>query len=241
VALAGIPAKALACIPIKLAQDRNKLNMDKPAMDKPATTWKEIKQKIELQNKQISSLNKDLSLTLSQLQLTLSRLKSQNKKANQTMSQSPQDIAWLEKRRRLLKAIADHAPFSIRKDLTISALLSLALESLPECPQTTKQEWLKDAVDSCLSGIQRTVLKEVSWPDAIEVPRRLPVPIALAEGRAPGPGDASVHGCVYGGFTRNGDPSRWHWRLEHYQLLENSGLTHWLPFDAECLPLRVEP
>jgi hypothetical protein len=56
-------------------------------MDKPATTWKELRQKIESQNKQLSLLlsdlkltNKDLSLTLSQLQLTLSRLKSQNKK-----------------------------------------------------------------------------------------------------------------------------------------------------------------
>ncbi len=157
------------------------------------------------------------------------------------MSLSLQDIAWLEKRRRLLKAIADHAPFSARKDLTISALLSLALESLPECPQTTKQEWLKDAVGSCLRGIQRTVLKEVSWPDAIEVPRRLPVPIALADGRGPGLGDASGNGYVYGGFTRHGDPSRWHWHFRHYFKLEDDGYTHWLPHDVECLPLRVEP
>jgi small-conductance mechanosensitive channel len=241
---------ALAGMPVKLTQDRNKLNMDKPV-----TTEKELRQKIESQNerissqnkrisllnKQTSSLNKDLSLTLSQLQLTLSRLKSQNKKTNQTMSQSPQDIAWPEKQRRLLKAIADHAPFAIREDLTISALLSLALESLPECPQATKQEWLKNAVDSCLRGIQRTVLKEASQPDAIEVPRLLPVPIALAGGREPGPSDASRIGLVYGGFTRHWDPLRWHWHLTHYQLLENSGYTHWLPFDAECLPLRVEP
>ena len=157
------------------------------------------------------------------------------------MPQSPQDIAWLEKRKRLLKAIADHAPFTIRKDLTISALLSLALESLPECPQTTKQEWLKDAVDSCLRGIQLAVLKEISWPDAIEVPRRLPVPISLADGRKPGPSDASPIGLVYCGATLCGDQSRWHWRLEHYLLLKNGGYTHWLPFDVECLPLRVEP
>jgi hypothetical protein len=129
----------------------------------------------------------------------------------------------------------------ITEDGTLSALLSLALESLPECPPTTKQEWLKDAVDSCLRGIQRTVLKEISWPDAIEVPRRLPVPIALADGRDPGPSDASVHGCVHAGVIDPLDPSRWRWRLEHYQLLENSGYTHWLPLDVECLPLRVEP
>jgi hypothetical protein len=152
-----------------------------------------------------------------------------------------QDIAWLERQKRLLKAIADHAPFTTRKDLTISKLLSLALESLPECPSTTKQAWLKDAVDSCLRGIQRTVLKEVSWNGAIEVPRRLPVPIALADGRNPDPSETSHHGCVYGGVTFELDPSRWHWRLEYYELLKNNGFTHWLPFDVECLPVRVEP
>jgi hypothetical protein len=157
------------------------------------------------------------------------------------MSLSLQDIARREMQRRLLRAIAAHAPFSIRKDLTISALLSLALESLPECPQTTKQEWLKDAVHSCLRGIQRTVLKEVSWPDPIEVPRRLPVPIALADGRYPGPGDASDNGCVYGGVTLRRDPSRWQWHFTHYLLLEHGGFTHWLPHDVECLPARVQP
>ena len=158
------------------------------------------------------------------------------------MSLSLQDIAWLEMQRRLLKAIADHAPFAIRKDLTISALLSLALESIPECPQATKQEWLKNAVDSCLRGIKRTVLKEVSWPDAIEVPRRLPVPIALADGREPGPSDASDHGYVYGGMTFGAkDPLRWQWVLTHYLSLDNCSFTHWLPPDVECLPLRVEP
>jgi hypothetical protein len=156
------------------------------------------------------------------------------------MGQSLQNIALLERERRLLKAIADHAPFSIRKDLTISALLSLALESLPECPLTTKQAWLKDAVDSCLRGIMRTVLKEVSWPDAIEVPRRLPVPISLADGHYPGPSDASDNGCVYGG-NRGKGRRRWHWHFTHYTLLENGGFTHWLPPDVECLPAKVEP
>ena len=157
------------------------------------------------------------------------------------MSQSLQDIAWLERQKRLLKAIADHAPFTTRKDLTISALLSLALESLPECPETTKQEWLKNAVDSCLRGIQRTVLKEVSWLDVIEVPRRLPVPIALASGHYPSPSDTSGDDWVYGGVASCGDPSRWHWRFTHYLLLESGGFTHWLPPDVECLPVRVEP
>jgi hypothetical protein len=64
VALAGIPVKDLACIPIKPTQNRNQLNMDKPAMDKPVTTWKELRQKIESQNKQISLENKELSLLL---------------------------------------------------------------------------------------------------------------------------------------------------------------------------------
>ena len=67
------------------------------------------------------------------------------------------------------------------------------------------------------------------------------MPIALVDERKPGPGDASRIGLVYGGFIRHGDPSRWHWRLEHGLLLENGGYTHWLPFDVECLPLRVEP
>ena len=157
------------------------------------------------------------------------------------MSESLQDIARLERQRRLLKAIADHAPFPIRKDLTISVLLSFALESLPECPQTAKQAWLKDALDSCLRGIQNAVMKEISWPDAIEVPRRLPVPISLADGHCPGPSDASENGCVYGGVTLRRDPLRWHWHFTHYALLESSGFTHWLPPDVECLPARVEP
>jgi hypothetical protein len=210
-------------------------------MGKPVTTEKELRQKIESQNKQISLLNKDLSLTLSQLQLTLSRLKSQNKKTNQTMPQSPQDIVWFKRQKRMLEAIADHAPFTIRKDLTISKLLSLALESLPGWPETTKQAWLKDAVDSCLRGIQRTVLKEVSWPDAVEAPRRLPVPIPLASGHYPSPSDASGNGLVYGGVTLRGDPLRWHWHFTYYLLLESGGFTHWLPPDIECLPVRVEP
>lgn len=151
-----------------------------------------------------------------------------------------QDIVWFERQKRLLKAIADHAPFIIRKDLTISKLLSLALESLPECPETTKQEWLKNAVDSCLRGINRTVLKEVSWPDAVEAPRRLPVPIALADGREPGSSDASAYGCVHAGVIDALDPSRWHWHFTHYLLLESDGFTHWLPPDVECLPARVE-
>jgi hypothetical protein len=151
-----------------------------------------------------------------------------------------QDIVWFKRQKRILEAIADHAPFTTRKDLTISALLSLALESLPECPQATKQEWLKNAVDSCLRGINRTVLKEVSWPDAIEVPRRLPVPIALADGHNPDSSDASDNGYVYGGVASCVDPLRWYWHLEPYQFLKNSGFTHWLPFDVECLPVRVE-
>lgn len=160
------------------------------------------------------------------------------------MSKSLQKYAYLKKQRRLLKAIADHAPFSNRKDLTISALLSFALESLndksPECPQTIKQAWLKDALDSCLRGIQRTVMKEVAWPDAIEVPRRLPVPFSLAGGDYPGPRDASDNGCIYGGITLYRDPSRLHWRFVHYTLLESGGFTHWLPPDVECLPTKVE-
>jgi hypothetical protein len=170
---------------------------------------------------------------------TITTSSSPKKGTNQTMSQSPQDIVWLERQKRILEAIADHAPFTIRKDLTISKLLSLALESLPECPSTTKQEWLKDAVDSCLRGIQRTVLKEVSWNGAIEAPRRLPVPIALASGRNPDPSETSSNGWVYGGVLR-GDLLRWHWQFTHYLLLESSGFTHWLPFDVECLPVRVE-
>ena len=157
------------------------------------------------------------------------------------ISGSLQDNIWLERQKRLLKVIADHAPFPIRKDLTISVLLSLALESLPERPQTTKQVWLKDALDSCLRGIQNTVMKEISWPDAIEVPRQLPVPISLADGQYPGPSDASDNGCVYAGVTLHRDPSRWHWRFAHYTLLEGGGFTHWLPPDVECLPARVEP
>jgi hypothetical protein len=217
--------------------------MDKPAMDKPVTTetviksWQELEQKVESQNKEISSL-------LQSMRQEREERRQKGEQREQRLLSAVLQIEsqlWLEKQRRLLKAIANHAPFSARKDLTISALLSLALESLPECPQTTKQEWLKDAVDSCLRGIQRTVLKEVAQPDPIEVPRRLPVPIALAGGRYPGPSDASDNGCVYGGVTLRRDPLRWHWHFTYYLLLENSGFTHWLPPDVECLPAKAEP
>ena len=74
-----------------------------------------------------------------------------------------------------------------------------------------------------------------------EIMQALPVPISLADGRKPGPGDASDNGCVYGGVTLRRDPLRWHWHFTHYLLLENSGFTHWLPPDVECLPARLEP
>jgi hypothetical protein len=135
-------------------------------MDKPATTWKELRQEIESQNKQISLENKELSLLL------------------QSMRQ--------EREERRQKG-------EQREQRLLSAVLQM------------------------------------------ESRRRLPVPIALADGRYPGPGDASGNGYVYGGFTRNGDPLRWHWHFRHYLLLENDGYTHWLPHDVECLPLRVEP
>jgi hypothetical protein len=132
--------------------------MDKPAMDKPVTTWKELRQKIESQNKQLSLLLSDLKLT--------------------------------------------------NKDLFCAA--------------------------------SRMELR-LKWPDPIEVPRRLPVPIALADGHYPGPGDASDNGCVYGGVTLRRDPLRWQWHFTHYLLLEHGGFTHWLPPDVECLPAKVEP
>ena len=113
-------------------------------------------------------------------------------------------------------------------------------KSLQHIAWLERQRRLLETMDSCLKSLQNAVMKEVSQPDPIEVPRRLPVPISLADGHYPGPGDASEGGCVYGGVTLHKDPLRLHWRFLHYTLLESGGFTHWLPPDVECLPARVQ-
>jgi hypothetical protein len=69
------------------------ISKNNKSLEAPATTWKELRQKIESQNKQISlllqSMRQERERLLSAVLQMESRLKSQNKKTNQTMSQSP--------------------------------------------------------------------------------------------------------------------------------------------------------
>jgi hypothetical protein len=158
------------------------------------------------------------------------------------MSKSIKDLERINRKERLLNAIAHCHPFPDAYDLNITQILAEGLKTLDQYPEDPNErgEWTQHVAALCLEAIQRTVMKEVSWPDAIEVPRRLPVPISLIAGYYPSPSDASDSGCVYGGLTLQCDPSRWHWQLVHYTLLEYGGMTHWLPPDVECLPVEVE-
>ena len=159
------------------------------------------------------------------------------------MSKSIKGLKRVNRKKRLLHVIAHCKPFADVYDLNITQILAEGLKTLDQYPENPDEtgEWIQHAAALCLDAIQRTVTKEILWLDAIEVPRRLPVPISLADGHYPDPSDALDNGCVYGGATLRKDPSRWHWCLAHYTLLENGGFTHWLPPDVECLPTMVEP